>query len=488
MHYYNICYSLDFQYLEQLCASIASVLVNSSQNEFFNFFILDGGLSSLDKFKIEMLKNIKNFNIEYIEMNNNDFKNCPMLKDKGDNYKNYHVTLPTYYRFLLPDILPNIDNILYLDCDVIIRGSLKNLFEENIDNTAIAMVLDAETKKEAERIGIDNYFNAGVMLINLDYWRKNNVKSRLFDYAEKNSDKILWQDQDIVNAVLSYEIKKIPEIWNYQYFQYEKNDVQSASQAVIIHLAGRFKPWLMPFESEIYDEYYYYLNFTPFKNKILQYRLMASGKRLKDNIGGSVTNIVLNATDKDLLECFNAITKGYEYTNEQIAIISAHLTENFDLKFHDFQLSSDLKFSEIYNYTNGYASNLYKELKSSNSNIEHNLLNKINELFSLNNDLNNKVTDLKNETSSFSTVEMLNSEISHLKQIIQEQNINHSIQLNNLKLIYDEQLNNQRIKYEKKLIDMENQLTDMNSTISELLSEFKKTPLQRIKKHFRKKK
>ena len=79
MQEYNICYSLDFKYLEQLCASIASVLANSQNDENINLFILNNGLSEEDKFKIELLKNVKNFNIKYIEMKNEDFSNCPLL-------------------------------------------------------------------------------------------------------------------------------------------------------------------------------------------------------------------------------------------------------------------------------------------------------------------------------------------------------------------------------------------------------------------------
>ena len=380
MQEYNICYSLDSKYTEQLCASVASVLANSIQDENINFYILDGGLSEVDKSNIETLRNIKNFNIEYIKMQDENFSDCPLLAKTNENYSDYHVTLPTYYRFLLPDILQSQSKVLYLDCDVIVKGSLKDLFEGNIKNYAVAMVLDSESEKEAKRLGINNYFNAGVMLINLDYWRENDVKIKLFEYAKNNQDKILWQDQDIINAVLSGYIKELSNKWNFQYFQYEAINNKTVSEAVILHLAGRFKPWLMPFESEIYEEYYEYLKLTPYKNKISLYRLNSSGKRLKNNIGGSVTNIVLTATDKDLEQCYKELNKNYDYTNEQLALISNNLQKASETKYIELNKETDLKFSEIYYYTNSYAADLYKEVKNSHTELENNLNNKISEI------------------------------------------------------------------------------------------------------------
>lgn len=477
MQEYNICYSLDFKYLEQLCASIASVLANSQNDENINLFILNNGLSEEDKFKIELLKNVKNFNIKYIEMKNEDFSNCPLLSETNADYSDYHVTLPTYYRFLLPDILPDINRVLYLDCDVIVKSSLRDLFEENIEDYAAAMVLDAESEKEAKRLGVTKYFNAGVMFINLDYWRKNDIKAKLFDYIQNNKDKILWQDQDIINAVLPQNIKEISNKWNYQYFQYETPDNQNGANASILHLAGRFKPWLMPFESEIYDEYYNCLKLTPFKNKIMLYRLNASGKRLKNNKGGSVTNIVVTATDKDLEKCFNEINKSYEYTNEKLSLISENINKD-----------TDLKFSEIYYYTNSHIANLYKEVKSSHTELEHNLNHKIEEISAKNDEIKNQSENLKNEISLLPKTDDIKTLNDNLKQIINEKDFNISVEIKNLKSDFEEKLNLQRIKYEKKLINMENTIQELNSTVNELLKELKKSPFEKFKESFGKKK
>ena len=367
----NICYSLDSQYAEQLAVSMSSILNNSDEDENINFYILDGGLSNEDKTNINSLKKIKNFSIEYININKEDFNCCPLLKEKDEKYSSYHVTLPTYFRFKLPTLLNDLDKVLYIDCDIIARTSLKELFKENLNNKALAMVLDAESKKEAKRLGLKKYYNAGVMLINLDFWRKNNVEESLFNYAKNNSDKILWQDQDIVNIVLEDKIKSISEKWNFQYFLYEKIDVKALSDSSIIHLAGRFKPWLIPFEHPIYDYYYYYLSFTPWKNKIIQYKQMSSLKYLKNNVGGSETNILLAATDEDLQKVYKEITNSYRFTEESCKLLDAKfdiLQKEFsDFKFSDFDNSISKVYEEIsknYDYTNELNKNVNEVVSS----------------------------------------------------------------------------------------------------------------------------
>lgn len=334
MQEYNICYSLDSNYAEQLAVSITSILKNADNDDNINIYILDGGLNKDDKNKIELLKNIKLFNIEYLSVNEKEFKDCPLLAKQGEQHKDYHVTLPTYFRFKIAELLPKHSKVLYLDCDVIIRTSLKELFETYLDGYSVAMVLDSESIKESKRLNIKKYYNAGVMLINLDYWRKNNVEQQLFNCAKNNQDIILWQDQDIINLSLNQSIKEIDKLWNYQYFQYENVVAEDLANVSILHLAGRFKPWLMPFESNIYDEYYYYLLFTSWKNNVLTYKQNSFGKHLKNQIGGCDTNIRLNATDEDIQKCFTGLEENYNYVKGQFIVA---------------EQKTDEKISDVYN-------------------------------------------------------------------------------------------------------------------------------------------
>ena len=79
MQEYNICYSLDSNYAEQLAVSLASILKNADVEDNINIYILDGGLSEEDKKNIELLKNIKDFSLNYIQVSNDDIKECTLL-------------------------------------------------------------------------------------------------------------------------------------------------------------------------------------------------------------------------------------------------------------------------------------------------------------------------------------------------------------------------------------------------------------------------
>ena len=130
MEKYNICFSLDSNYVEQFVVSATSILKNAKADENICLYILDGGLTKTHKEYIEQLKEIKPFEINYIQMDNSEFKNCPMLCDMNKNFDDYHVTVPTYYRFKLAEVLPKIDKILYLDIDIMFNGDIKNILTQ----------------------------------------------------------------------------------------------------------------------------------------------------------------------------------------------------------------------------------------------------------------------------------------------------------------------------------------------------------------------
>ena len=526
MFEFDICYSLDSNYTEQTAVSISSILKNSKDDENINFYILDGGLSSEDRLSLEKLKNIKDFSIKYIEMDKKIFENCPLLKAEKKGYENYHVTLPTYFRFKLSSLFPNLDKILYLDCDVIIKSSLKELFLSDIKDKSVLMVPDSESEKEAKRLGTNLYFNAGVMLINLDFWRKNNIENALFSYSQEHTDTILWQDQDVVNVVLQENIGELNKKWNYQYFQYEEINDKELMNSCIIHLAGRFKPWLMPFEHPVYELYYYYLSFTDWRNKIVDYKQASFGKYLRNNIGGSVTNIILNATNDDINNIYKEIDTNYKYTekivkdsNDEIKSNKNAINKAFDdihnifekiycnsectnKKFQDifekiycnsectnkkFQDISDLidkNHTEIISYIKEEVAQLYEEVINNNIMTNRKIDEKDYEnykKFEIVNQQIHKINDnLENKVNYDDLKQKLEQTEKNLSDILNF----YKSDINEIKTRFDEELNKQRIKYEKKLIEMENTIASFENKYEPK----KKSIFQKIKNKFKKRK
>jgi lipopolysaccharide biosynthesis glycosyltransferase len=124
-----------------------------------------------------------------------------------------------YYRLLAPRLLPtSISKILYLDSDIIIRGSLCDLWNTDVADCALAAVANFWDDHRTD-LGLaegTKYFNSGVLLINLQFWRQNNVPERAISFAKENPEKVRFHDQDALNATLVHQWVEISPCLNWQ--------------------------------------------------------------------------------------------------------------------------------------------------------------------------------------------------------------------------------------------------------------------------------
>ena len=267
----NICFSSDNNYAKHMAVAMISILKNSKSEDSYNFYILDGGISPKNKTKINELLKIRSFNIEYLNVNSDDFKDCPMT-----GYVKY-ITLPTYYRFKIASLLPNIDKILYLDCDIIVDSDISELYNYNIEQYYIGAIPEVFNQDHKRRLDIEGnayYCNAGVLLINSKKWREDNIEGKLFEYAKKPQREIIFQDQDVLNEVLKYKIKYIPLKWNVQhdsifssnsYIYHSQEREESLKNPSLVHFSHKYKPWNYKCYNKFKNLYYLYLKQSPWK-------------------------------------------------------------------------------------------------------------------------------------------------------------------------------------------------------------------------------
>lgn len=287
----NICFSSDNNYAKHMGCAITSILYHAKVRDCYNFYILDGGISQKNKNKIEKLKKIKDFNIEYYSINSTDFEHCPMT-----NYVEY-ITRSTYYRFKIPSLLRNVDKVLYLDCDIIAANDIEELFATNIDNyymAAVPEVFNDYHRKRLEYQEKQYYCNAGVLLINNKKWIEDNIEKKLFEYAINPWREIIYQDQDILNEVLRNKIKYLPLYWNLQHdamfhansFPYhEKERILAIDNPKIIHFTNRKKPWFWDCPNKYKSLYYFHLKHTPWKMDYYKIKLQQYFHYSIKNIG-----------------------------------------------------------------------------------------------------------------------------------------------------------------------------------------------------------
>ncbi len=248
----NVFFSSDNNYSKYLSTLITSILINSKDNETFNFFVLDGGITKKNKEKILDLKQrFKDFSIEFLPVSTEEFEKYPLVS--GCSY----ISLSTYYRFLISKIKPDLDKVLYLDCDIIVNGSLSEFWNVDLDDTYCAVVEDINAyfkDKNANRLGLNKYFNAGVMLINNRKCVEENIFEKLVLNIKELEDKnlLVFGDQDVLNYTFKDNIKLVSPKYNLQqnpvpeYFEtsYSQEELEEAQNSpVIIHYNGVYKPW-----------------------------------------------------------------------------------------------------------------------------------------------------------------------------------------------------------------------------------------------------
>ena len=168
-------------------------------------------------------------------------------------------SIATWYRILLPKLLDeNTHKVLYLDCDVIVNDHLDELFAMDISNNSLGGCVDVILNYDDsvyERLQYDRdkgYICAGVLLLNLDYWRQNDLEKQLLDYAVENASKIKFCDQDTINFVCQDSKIILPSKYGVmtQYFTYMPfieehfDEIQEMIKSpAIIHYAG-CQPWI----------------------------------------------------------------------------------------------------------------------------------------------------------------------------------------------------------------------------------------------------
>ncbi|MDL2285006.1 hypothetical protein LJC19_07705, partial [Oxalobacter sp. OttesenSCG-928-P03] len=173
----------------------------------------------------------------------------------------------------IPELIPDEDKIIYLDCDMIVRSSLAELYAMNHGDNYVLGVCDAYSRQERKRMGVPRYINAGMMLMNCKKMRDDAVYEKIADFIINHYDQIVMHDQDVVAAVFKGHIKYISRKWNGLVLRLPApKKYQQINHANILHYVGKAKPWV-PYSKSLMTEYYFEnLKLTPFAGFEKKYR------------------------------------------------------------------------------------------------------------------------------------------------------------------------------------------------------------------------
>lgn len=243
----NIIFSCDENYASYLAVTILSIL-EKNKNTKIIFYILDLKISEESKKYITYFVEDRKCKIIFFQINENKFNKLNTMVQ--------HVPKATFARLFLHEYLPtDLKKVLYLDCDIIINQNLKELYETDLGENTLGVIMDPfiennQYKKTIDLKANNLYFNAGVLLINLKKWRQKNFND-FFHFFTKKFPNAQYQDQDILNALFQNEVQFLDMRYNFQSFSrifFRKKILKNISYPctmpiAIFHDTGTQKAW-----------------------------------------------------------------------------------------------------------------------------------------------------------------------------------------------------------------------------------------------------
>lgn len=265
----NISLCTDENFVIPALVCLTSIFENN-KGEVVKVYVLTDSISEHSRNKFSMLSKYYGQEIQILVIDKKYFDGLTV---------NERFPVSMYYRFLLPKMLPNEHKVLYLDCDIIVRHSLKAFYETSLQNMSLAAVVG----ESCDDIVFENilqisskYFNSGVLLINLDYWRQHEITRKLVKWVTDNPDKCSLPDQNALNKVLDGKVVYADYTYNFQewwfreslvhYMHYSKwEEIRERSKdPVVVHFCEAEKPWFVECKNPFQKEFLYYANLHDF--------------------------------------------------------------------------------------------------------------------------------------------------------------------------------------------------------------------------------
>ncbi len=262
----NILVTLDSNYILPLKVMLWSLFFNNPGHS-FNIYLMHSSISSEELEGIYEFTERLNQRLHVITLDEDLFEDAPVI---------LHYTREMYYRLLAYKCLPeDLERVLYLDPDILIINSIRELYHMDMSNAMFAAACHNRRipLKEINRLRLkvqemEGYFNSGVLLMNLPLQREKIKEEDIFEFVEKKKNRLIFPDQDVLNALYYREIKKIDEIkYNYDVRFYQYNKILSNGlfdmdyvmrHTAILHFCGRKKPWHKNYNGKFLSLYKHY--------------------------------------------------------------------------------------------------------------------------------------------------------------------------------------------------------------------------------------
>lgn len=261
---YTIAFSSNEKGVMPLSVAIYSLLSSAQESTIYNIIVCSEGISQASRRSIEQLvkRRSERHSVCFLDMEN--------VLDAHP----YLATICRYWpisiwsRIFLPELLPHLERILYLDIDMLVCDDCSSLFSVDMHGAAIGAVYESMADKDGnhnKKLGIPDlyqgYFNTGTLLINAPEFRRQCLTKKILRFAHEHAEELSYPDQDAMNAVLYDKVFRLHPRWNWNDIATRRvlgHGVHSAAlirgaslkEVVgasvfpgIIHYCGSGKPW-----------------------------------------------------------------------------------------------------------------------------------------------------------------------------------------------------------------------------------------------------
>ena len=249
----HIFFACDANYIPHLTVALTSIMANCDKSYTYRFYVLESGLDISYKAGLDECL-VGDSKIEFVDVQ----KSLTKLKGKI-SLRDYY-TLATYYRLFIPILFPELDKVLYLDSDIVVLDDISKLYNINLGENLVGACRDevlsfnAAFRQYADiTVGVHHmkYFNAGILLMNLDQFRKQDLFNKFINLMKERQFPVA-QDQDYLNILCANQVKRIPLAWNKTPVkQYYFND----KTVKIAHYKMAHKPW--HYKGVLYEEHFW---------------------------------------------------------------------------------------------------------------------------------------------------------------------------------------------------------------------------------------
>ena len=307
----------DDNFAMPLAVTIRSAVENLAPDRTLRIYVLDAGIKEETKSRLVHSWPQGRYQVEWLKIDARVLAGVPVSG---------HINLVSYYRVLIPHALPaELSRVIYLDADLVVCADLGRLWDCEFDGQLCLAAQDcaapymdssqvlanyplcashlgsARPVPNFRELGLKPdaaYFNAGILLVDLDGWRRENLSARMLECLDQHRQHVRWWDQYALNVVLAGRWGQLDPRWNqgshvfiYPTWEQSPLDRQTFEQMridpYIIHYTTRFKPWRPLCPHPLGKLYFEYLDRTawagwrPGRAQVLWAQLKTTERRMR---------------------------------------------------------------------------------------------------------------------------------------------------------------------------------------------------------------